>query len=69
MVTVSELEKTVFDGQVQKLFTQFVAELKDDARELEVLGDEIRVLVVRTAGYFSRPISVSPEPLRSVTPK
>jgi hypothetical protein len=69
MVTVSELEKTVFDGQVQKLFTQFVAELKDDARELDVLGEEIRGLIARTAGYFSRPISVRPEPLRSVTLK
>ena len=58
MVNVAELEENNFGGQVQILFTRCVTELKNDARELEVLCEEIRVVIARTARYLSRPISV-----------
>ena len=64
MVNLGELERTIFDGQVQLLFTRYLAEVKDDARELEVLGEEIRVVIARTAGHLRRPMSVRPEPLK-----
>jgi hypothetical protein len=66
MVNLGELEKTIFDGQVQLRFTRYLAALKEDARELEVLREEIRVVIARTARYLSRPMSVRPKDLETV---
>ena len=66
MVNLGELEKTIFDGQVQIHFTRYLAALKEDARELEVLREEIRVVIARTARYLSRPLSVRPKELETV---
>ena len=67
MLNASDLEKTTLDGQVQILFTRCVTELKKDAQEIEVLREEIRVVIARTAAYFARPLTF--RPLESVTPK
>ena len=67
MVNLGELEKTIFDGQVQIHFTgAYLAALKEDARELEVLREEIRVVIARTVRYLSRPMSVRPKELETV---
>jgi hypothetical protein len=64
MVNLGELETAVFGGQVGLLFASCVTRLKNDARELEVLREEIAVVIARTARYLSRPLPIRNETIR-----
>jgi hypothetical protein len=61
MVNLGELERVVFGGDVDFLFSRCLTGLKNDARELEVLREEIGVVINRTAKYLSRPFSITTE--------
>ena len=67
MVNLGELERSSCGGgDVDLLFARRVDALKSQARELDGLRDEIRGVITRTAGYFSRPIAMRDEMPQSV---